>query len=120
MTPISAKRRSIHESVFEGERCYTGDWPPEKPADFLAWWQEKIEAIPEEFRDTATIEIDSRSGYEGSHDPCIKIGYWRQETDTELATRLTAMQQDAVLKEMQARATYEELRRRFGDDPLPR
>jgi hypothetical protein len=33
------------------------NWPPSKATDFIAWMQAKVSEIPEQFRDSATIDF---------------------------------------------------------------
>lgn len=73
-------------TVFDQEQ-YDGEWPSENAADFISFFNGKIEEIPAEHRHTAKIEIDSVSGYEGSSYAHIEISYTRLETDEEEQAR---------------------------------
>lgn len=77
----------IRDYVFRQER-YDGDWPPEDAPGFLAWFQDYIDSVPDERRDTLRIELSSESGYEGSHYASIEISYTRPETPEEVFIRL--------------------------------
>ena len=72
--------------IYDVDR-YEGDWPSEQLGELIAWLGEKLESIPPECRDSATCEIGSISGYEGSHYATICIQYRRPETDEEIAQR---------------------------------
>lgn len=73
-------------TVFDHER-HDGEWPPEDARACLDWFSAKVESIPAEFRETARIEFDSQSGYEGCHYAKITITYQRPETAEEIAAR---------------------------------
>ena len=82
------KKQQVQETVFNGSRDEGEGWPPEDPAGFSAWFQERIERIPPEHRAKAKIEISSQGGYYGEHTGCIEITYLREETDEQFAARL--------------------------------
>jgi hypothetical protein len=56
-------------------------------AEAIAKLNEIAEKIPEQYRATAVMEVDSVSGYEGSHYAHIEVAYTRPETDQEMADR---------------------------------
>jgi hypothetical protein len=93
---------------------YGGDWPPEDPAGFLAWWQDWIEQIPEEYRLRACIKIDSQGGYDGEHHACLEISYERPETGEKRLDRLHRARSEEMARGARDRAQYEALRRKFG------
>lgn len=78
-------KKKIIVTVFDNHQ-YEGDWPPENAVEAISWFQEKINSIPVEFRDTAKIEIEGIESYDCSY-VNIEITYTREETDAELATR---------------------------------
>ena len=74
------KQNKIVRKEFEQ---YNGDWPKLDACEFMAWFHGKIEDVPEESRDSLTINIDSSdSGY-----AFIEFVYKRMETDAEEAMR---------------------------------
>ncbi len=79
-------RKTVRIYIFNKEQ-FDGDWPPEPPAECMAWFSSKITEVPEEYLGTAHIEFDSESGYEGDHYGRIRIWYERPETDAEMAVR---------------------------------
>lgn len=91
-----------------------GDWPPEQAADFMAWWRDKLEQIPQEHRSRAGIEISSDSDYDGASHACLEIFYSRPETYYECEERLRSEGTMAMEREKRDRAQYETLRKRFG------
>lgn len=72
----------ISKTVLEHE----GDWPPEDAAGALAWFQTKLDDVPQEFRGTVRIVIGATENY-GSGYATIEISYARPETDDEKAER---------------------------------
>ncbi len=74
------KQKKIVRKTFEQ---YSGDWPKLDASSFMTWFQSKIEDVPEESRDSLTINIDrSDSVY-----TTIEFVYTRTETDAEEAMR---------------------------------
>lgn len=104
----------IKVHVFDAEH-HDDNWPPSGLMEFSQWLQEQIAKIPEEFRETAAIEVDSVDGYEGSHYASISIVYWRPMTDDERAERARKEEEWRKQEEQRAREMYDHLRQRFGD-----
>jgi hypothetical protein len=107
----------VRVEVFNADQ-YDGDWPtekcPAKLADAIQWFQGKLEVIPPEFRDSATCEIGSTSGYEDSHYGHIEIWYERPETAEERAARRADRKaKDAAKTELEL-ATLRELQAKYG------
>lgn len=71
-------------TVFKADK-YDREWPPENLGEAIAWFQRRLDAIPEEHRASATVEFGSVAGYEDSHYATIEIGYFRPETEAEIA-----------------------------------
>lgn len=111
-----AERQNIVVRVFDKEQ-YDGEWPPEKLQDAISWLGKKLAEIPEQWRHTATIEIDSSGGYEGAHYAHIGIQYIRPETDREWSDRLERDRAHRAAQEQAERIAYEQLKRKFGGSP---
>ena len=95
-------KKQVQETVFNGSQHEGDGWPPEDPAGFIAWFQERIERIPPKHRTNAKIEVSSQGGYYGEHAGSIEITYLREETDEETASRLRreeAQRQNQVAQE---------------------
>lgn len=58
-------------------------------SDVLGWLTALLNQVPEEHRGSVTVEIHSGGGYDYANIE-FKIGYFRPETDAELAHRLAA------------------------------
>jgi hypothetical protein len=103
----------VRVTVFDQEQ-YDGDWPHDDALACLGWFQSKVDKIPAEYRDSATIEIDSRSGYEGSHYARIRICYWRPETPEETAERNAKIERNLRDREAQERLQLAALSAKYG------
>lgn len=109
-----SKKQMVQETVFNGSQ-YEGDgWPPEDPAGFMAWFQERIERIPPEHRARATIEIRTQSGYYGDSSASLEITYKREETDEQFDSRLERERQARQQREAQERHTLARLQAKYG------
>jgi hypothetical protein len=89
------KQKKIVRKTFEQ---YSGDWPKLDASSFMTWFQSKIEDVPEESRDSLTINIDrSDSVY-----TTIEFVYTRTETDAEEAMReQSALSREARIREQE-------------------
>lgn len=83
---MDEERRTIRVELFDGDSG-DDDWPPEDPDGFMAWWQAKLAAIPEDARGTARVELDGGS-YDRDTFAKATIYYDRDETAEETAARL--------------------------------
>jgi hypothetical protein len=92
---------------------YDGDWPPESAAECIAWFQAKLASVPEEFRVTARIELDSTRSYDSSY-ATIEFSYTRMETDEEEAERGRQAAEQAERRRTQELRTLTELQAKYG------
>ena len=100
--------------VFDQEQ-YDGEWPPENAMECVAWFAAKIAEIPNKYKTTAKIEIESVSSYEDSHYARIEIYYDRPETDEEMSEREAEerrRQEAQIAKELR---TLAELQAKYGN-----
>ena len=104
--------RQVRVTLFEGE-WHEGDWPSEKPAEFLAWWRAKIDQIPQEFLPSALVYITSSCDHQGDHSPKIEITYSRPETSDEEAERLRREEIELAKRQRWERAEFERLKAKF-------
>lgn len=72
------------------------------------------DSIPAEYRSAARCEIDSESGYEGSHYASIEVTYERPETDEEVTRRLHQESVKAKIDRAAEYAAYERLAKKFN------
>lgn len=106
-------KKIITVTVFNKER-YDGEWPPEDAAGAIAWLSEKVESIPEAFRSTARIELDSAGDYEGPHYARIKITYSRPETDEEETNRMQEEEARQQRRRQEELDTLARLQAKYG------
>src|SRR5581483_5199751 len=117
-----AKRRGkVRVTVCNQERCDEGPFNfGESYSDgSLAKVLKSLEAIrdsiPEPYRAKARCEIDSNSGYEGSHYAHIEVTYERPETDEEWAKRKAELQERIAFHTAKKRQQLERLKAELGD-----
>jgi len=103
----------IMVEVFKKEQ-YDGDWPERNAIEFLAWFEEKINSIPEEFRREAKIELEALSSYEESAYVSLEIYYYRPETGDEELVRKSKEQNRIELVKQRELKQLEELKRKYG------
>jgi hypothetical protein len=96
---------------------YDKNWPSAKPDEFFKWFQDKLALVPEEYRESARIEIDSTTGGEndGSSNPEINISYLRPETDLEMESRITRYKESIKRREEQEIELYKRYKDKYGD-----
>jgi len=94
--------------VFKNEVVF-----PENIDGFMAFWQKKIDLIPDDFKDSAKIFVEPQEYY-GDLDIHVTIIYHRLETDEEEIERIEDKKQK--LKELQKAELYkyEELKAKYG------
>ncbi len=89
------KQNKIVRKEFEQYGC---DWPKLDACEFMAWFHGKIEDVPEESRDSLTIDIYSCD----SRYATIEFVYTRLETDAEEAMReQSALSREALIREQE-------------------
>lgn len=59
---------------------------PSAPAEFMAFWQDKLDKVPGEFKDTAEIEVSADSFYDSISIACV-VSYTRPESLSEEEAR---------------------------------
>lgn len=105
-------RSSVTVIVYQGEQYDDGFPDLCRLIDVIGWLNDLLQSIPSEFRGDAKCEIDSRSGWEGSHYATIEISYRRPETDEEMVQRhakeraridVRAAEEIAALKALKAK-----------------
>lgn len=72
------------------------------------------DSIPKQYRSKARCNIDSSSGYEGSHYAHIEVSYDRPETDDEVVTRLQDEATETMIRERNERAQLEQLKSKYA------
>lgn len=92
---------------------YEGGWPPTDAPGFFAWVKAKLNDVPEAFRSTVRIELDSRGRYESTY-ATIEFSYVRPETDEEEAQREQQSATQAERRRAQELRTLAELQAKYG------
>ena len=105
-------RKKISVKVFNQIK-YDGEWPPVEAMKFVAWLNEKLATIPDEYKESAAIEIDSTTAYEDSIYPTICIAYHRHETDEEMETRLSKEKMFQEAKRIADLKVFKELKEKY-------
>ena len=80
------ERLKINVTVFNAER-YEAGWPFDcdaKLVDIIEWFTEKLEEIPEEYREEAECDISSEGGYGN-------IGQWRRYQALDSPSKRSAL-----------------------------
>jgi hypothetical protein len=104
-------RVEIHRESFHGGYYkFAEGWPLTSFAECIAEW---TEAVPEEFRGTAALEISTESEYE-SYFAQLTVFYDRPETDAEESAREHQERVDAARKQEAELRTLAELKAKYG------
>ena len=91
---------------------FDSDWPSENINDFLTWINKKIELIPIQFREKASIEISGENRYQTDYAK-IDIYYFRPETQKEKRKRIDLDNRNIELKKIYEMQILEELKRKY-------
>lgn len=82
---------------------------PEKASEFMAFWQSKLDKIPDEFMDSARIKVEAETYYDcASLD--VEISYTRPESDSEIESREYQEKQSADRDKERKLAAYNKLK----------
>ena len=101
-------KKIITITVFKASSYYSEEWPPENLLKFRDWIDQQINSIPEEYKATATFEIENKDG--NTH---LTIGYNREETDEEEAERKRSEAERISVKERRERQMLAELKAKY-------
>ena len=88
------------------------DWPGENINDFLTWINKKIESIPVQFRENASIEISGENRHQTNYAK-IDIYYFRPETQEEERKRIDLNNRNIELRKIYEVQLLEELKRKY-------
>lgn len=100
---------NVRVNVFETPRFNRRkDWPPDDLVGFVAWFQGKLQTVPEQYRSAVHIGLDVG----------LSIYYDRPETGDEMAARLESERERREHRQEQIEANerreYERLKAKFG------
>ena len=86
---------------------FVGGHIPTKADEFMEFWQDKLKLIPDEFMESALINIDEIEEYGASY-LSAKVTYKRPKTDEKIAHD---RKEDSVLRGIQEAADLRHLAR---------
>ena len=98
--------------VYDSDDCFH-DYRPEGLIEYIQWLNDKLSLIPEEFRTSATLEINAYESYgTGHYDYVIK--YERPETNDERESRELKEQERKNWEKTKKIEIYEALKKELG------
>ena len=78
-------RKNKTVTIYKNDNCC---YLPESAVEFIAFFQDKFELVPLEFKDSIFINVETLEGmYGDGAELSVEIIYERPETDTEMAVR---------------------------------
>ena len=107
------KRQKVYVKVLQAEQ-YDPEFPPSKLPKFCTWLDEQIAKIPEQYRDSATIDFDSVSDWGDSHKGRVEIQYIRPQTDEEVAKERERQTAEYAAREAKERQLLAALTAKYG------
>ena len=105
---LDAERRSVTRTLVE-DAPYSIDGFPGGLRDMISWLGERLEEIPEDCRDSASVEFDTTMEY-GETYPNFRIEYEQPETDDEVIYRVKVQRKRDEQADMAERAEFERLK----------
>ncbi len=92
---------------------WSPDFPPDNLNKFSKWFEQQVNKVPLEYRDSARIYITSVSGYEDDHNAEVEIIYRRPETEEETTERLNNASRYKRNQEKMERLKLAELKAKY-------
>ncbi len=95
---------------------------PTKASEFIAWIQQFIATIPDEYRAAARVEIESEDNGYGGDCSCtsnLTVSYVRPETDAEWEDRLQSQRLRETEAERRERQKLAELKAKYESPSNP-
>jgi len=86
---------------------------PKNAEAFIAFFQKQLDLIPEEFRSSATIDLDTSPFYD-SVEETIEVYYSRPETEEEIQAREREAASKDIKQRLMKMAHYEKLKSELG------
>ena len=87
---------------------------PEKASDFIKYWESKIALVPDEFKDSTNICIESTDDGYGCNTLDVQIYYERPETEEEKAARLDRQNLASERVRNRDLEQYEKIKSKYG------
>ena len=104
-------RKTIQIIAFEDD-SYDHDFPT-KPQEFLEWWNDTFDNVPEEYKDSAEISIEPQTEL-GMPSLLIIVSDSRSETDEEWEKRIESKQFSEATQKKRAIQEVARLTKKFN------
>jgi len=105
--------RKIQVTVFDKEQYSGDDWPSSNGYEFIKWFTDKLESIPEEFKKDAVFDLDATDSY-GSPYVTLELYYNRPETQEEISDRQARYKNTKVIQKNNDIAEFERLKKKLN------
>ena len=99
----------VKVTIYEKDYYY----PEGNAAEFMKFFQDKLDTIPKEFVDSAVIEIEAVDNYGSSSIDC-SIYYFRPQTEAEISAEMAAKEAIALGERQRKLDQIERLKRELG------
>lgn len=110
-------RKLIQVNVFEteifGSMLKRDRYAPDPLLEVREWVDDLLKKIPQEYQESARLEIDSVGGYEGEHHAEATVFYLRPENDQEMKARIADEDDDRLRRERDEREILERLKSKY-------
>ena len=104
-------KNEIKVVVFSDESCEYD--LPDNPKEFLKWWQDKFDLVPDKYRGVAKVDCSTITSYDCSQLE-VEVYYYRDETDEEEADRLKSEENKRKFIEKGELLQLERLKAKYG------
>lgn len=91
------------------------EYLPENAGEFLLFWAKKIDEVPAEYRDTATISVEAVTSY-GDLEVEVEISYERPSTLAEIEQRKADANRQAGFKARRELETLARLKAKYPEE----
>ena len=88
---------------------------PTNVRGFMAFWNEKLDLVPEEYKESATIDIDAKPFCDFAN-LSVEICYYRSETDEEEQQREQREREQAERRRQKELKELDRLRQKYEED----
>lgn len=114
MTKRQNVKVCIHQQSVYGSLVDDSKFEADTLKELIEWLGEKLDEVPDEYKDSAKLEIESVGGYEGEHHAEVEIFYSRPETDVEMSARVAEDLRRAEHRTAQELQTLAALKAKYG------
>ena len=104
----------MKEKVKVSTICDKEMWDiPSNLKDFMEYWQDLFNEVPEQYRDSAKVEMEAKESYGSAAIECT-IYYEREETDEEEMKRELLIKHDEARRNERKMQEYLRLQKELG------